>query len=71
MPYNCQLFILRIVTWSYNCLLSIFIRHLKPQNRVQINDYYQTGMITWNNIIVNISREYKKLCNWAEIFYIR
>ena len=23
MPYNCKLFVLRIVLWSYNCLLRI------------------------------------------------
>ena len=30
--YNCKLFVLRIVTWSYNFLLSFIISYLKPYN---------------------------------------
>ena len=52
MPYNCKLFVLRIVTWSYNCLLRIIISYLKPYYYVQTNDYYQIEIITWNHIIV-------------------
>ena len=39
LPYNCKLFVLRIVTWSSNCLLRIIIiiiSYLKPFNCVQI-----------------------------------
>ena len=25
MPYNCKLFIIKIVTWSYNCIQRIII----------------------------------------------
>ena len=32
MPYNCELFTLRIVTWSYNCLSRIIISYLKWYN---------------------------------------
>ena len=53
MPYYCKLFVLRIFTWSYNCLLGIIIiviiiiiSYLKPYNCVQTNDYYQIEVIT-------------------------
>ena len=46
MPYNHELFILRRVTQSYNCLLSIIIIYLKPYNYMQTNDYYQIEIIT-------------------------
>ena len=32
----CKLFVLRIVTWSYNCLLKIIINYLKLFNFLQI-----------------------------------
>ena len=32
----CQLFVLRIVTWSSNCLLRIIISYLKADNCVPI-----------------------------------
>ena len=48
MPYCCKLFVLGIVTWSYNFLLRIIIiiiiiitiGYLKPYNSEQTNDYY-------------------------------
>ena len=37
LPYNCKLFVLRIVTSNFNCLLRIIIiSYLKPYNCVQI-----------------------------------
>ena len=36
IPYNCKLFVLRIVTWSHNRLLRIIICYLKLCNCVQI-----------------------------------
>ena len=32
----------------------IWICYLKAYNYVQINDYYQIKIITWNHIIINI-----------------
>ena len=32
MQYNCKLFVLGIVIWSYNCSLRIIISYLKPYN---------------------------------------
>ena len=32
MPYNCKLFVLEIVTWSYHGLLRIIINYFKPYN---------------------------------------
>ena len=33
IPYNCELFILRVIAWSYTCVLRIIIiRYLKPYN---------------------------------------
>ena len=44
MPYKLKLFVLRIVTWRYNCLLRIIIiiiiSYLNPYNCVEVNDYY-------------------------------
>ena len=55
MPYNSKLFVLRILTWCYNCLLRIIIiSSLKPTNCVQTNDYYQTEIISWNHLIIII-----------------
>ena len=39
MPYKSKLFVLRRVTWSYNCLLKIIINYLKPYLCVQRKDY--------------------------------
>ena len=37
MPYNLESFVLRMVTWSYNCLLRIIIIiYLKAYNCVAI-----------------------------------
>ena len=38
----CKIFVLRIVTWSYNYLLKIIIiiKDLKPYNCKQTIDYY-------------------------------
>ena len=37
MSYNCKLFVLQIITWSYNYLLrTIIISYLKPYKGVQI-----------------------------------
>ena len=53
MPYNHELFVLVIITWSYNCLLSIIIiiiiSNLKPDNCVQTNYYDWIEIITWNH----------------------
>ena len=38
MAYNFELFVSRIIVWSYNCLLRIFISYLKLYNYVQTND---------------------------------
>ena len=40
MLYNCKLFVLRMVTWIYNCLQKVIISYLKPYNHEQTNDYY-------------------------------
>ena len=40
MTHNCKLFVLRIVTQSYNCLLKIIISYLKLYNCVQTNDLF-------------------------------
>ena len=37
--YNCKLFILGIVTWSYDYLLRIIMSYLKQNKYVQINEY--------------------------------
>ena len=41
-PYNCKLFALTLVTWSYNYLLRIIIRiiYFKPYDSGPTNDYY-------------------------------
>ena len=55
MLYGYKLFLLRIVTWSYNSLLQIIIIiYLKPYNCAQTNDYYKIEMIKWNHIIMSI-----------------
>ena len=38
IAYNCKLFVLRIVTWNYNCLLKIIYSYLKAYNYEQTND---------------------------------
>ena len=64
----CKLFVLKVVTWSYDCLQRIIIiSYLKPYNCLQIigveylklyncmqtNDYYyQIGIVTLNHILV-------------------
>ena len=50
MLYNYQLFVLRIVSLSYKCLLRIIISYLKPYNCMQTNEYYYIEIITWNHI---------------------
>ena len=53
--YNCKLFVVRIVIWSYNCLLRIIISYLKTNSSVQINGIiklkylklYQVLLIEW------------------------
>ena len=53
IPYNCMLFVLRIITWSYNYLLWVIINsYLKLYNCEQRNDYYLIWIITLNHIIV-------------------
>ena len=55
IPYNCKLFVLGIITWSFNCLLRIIIiiSYLKPDDGVQRN-YYLIEIITWDYIIISI-----------------
>ena len=71
MPYNCKLFVLRIITWSYNCLqrIIIIISYLKPYDCVQKNDYYLTEIITWNHIIIGIKLEHLKPYNCENHLY--
>ena len=59
MLYYCKLFVLIIVTWSYNCLLRIISSwsNLKLYGYVQTNDYYWIEIITWNDIIIRIRLE--------------
>ena len=50
-----MLFVLRIVTWSSNCLLRIIIiSWLKPYDLVQTNDYYKIEIILENHMITTI-----------------
>ena len=51
MSYNSKFFVLRIVTWSYNCLL-IIINYLKWYKCVQTNDFNQIEIITRQHIII-------------------
>ena len=44
-------FELRIFTWSYNYLLRIIIRYMKPFNCLQTNVYYQIGIINWKRVV--------------------
>ena len=67
MPYDCNLLVLRIVTWTCSCLLRSIINHLKTCDCVQTNDYYQIEIITWNNI--SIRYDYLKPYNFIEIIY--
>ena len=53
MPYNCKLFVSRVVIWSYNSL-RIISNYLKPYNCVQTKDYYWIEIITWKDIIISI-----------------
>ena len=50
--YLWKSFVLRIVTWCYDCLLRIIINYLKEYNCMQSNDYYLIEMVTWNHIIM-------------------
>ena len=44
--YQSKLFVLRIVTWSYNCFIRFFIDLVKPFHCAQTNyDYIE--IITW------------------------
>ena len=65
MPYNCKLFVLKIITWSYNCLLRI-ISYFKLYNCVQTglllnrnnylklyNYYYLIGILETIQLCVN------------------
>ena len=54
MPYNFELFVSRIVTWSYTSLLRSIISYLKLHNCVQTNDYYWIEIIIWNRVIISI-----------------
>ena len=40
MPCNFEIFLLRRVTWNYDCLISIIMNKLKLYNCAQTNDYY-------------------------------
>ena len=53
--YDYKLFVLILVTWSYNCLLRIIISsNLKPYNCMQTNNSYWIEIITWNHTIISI-----------------
>ena len=59
-----KLFVLKIDTWCYNCLLTIIESYLKRYNVVQTNDYYQIEIITWRHLIIFIIKGF-----WT-IFFI-
>ena len=54
MSYNSELFVLKIVTWRYHCLLRIIIIYLKPYYCLKTNEYYLIEIITWNHMIINV-----------------
>ena len=60
MPYNSKLFLLRIVTWSFNCIQRIIFGYLEPYNCVKTIPYYQIETISWNHMIISIKQEYLK-----------
>ena len=46
MPYNSKIFVLRTATWSYNCLLKIFISYLKLAHQFVLAN----GSRNWGSI---------------------
>ena len=56
IPYNCKLFVLRIFSLNYNCLLRIVITYLKPYNPMQNCRYYWVEIINWNHLLISIYR---------------
>ena len=48
----------------------IIINHLKPDDCVQTNDYYQTEIAAWNYRIIIIRQEYLKPYNCVQIICI-
>ena len=71
MLYNCELFVLSIVTWNYHCLLRIIISYLKLYNYVQTNNFYWIEIIAWNHILISIRQKYLKPYNGVQIISIR
>ena len=51
MPY--KLFVLRIVSWSYNCLqVSIIVSYLKPYKWVETNDLLdRNDYLVWFGLV--------------------
>ena len=44
VSYNCKLFVVSIVTWTYKCLLRIIVCFLKPYNC----KLFALRIVTWN-----------------------
>ena len=65
MPYNCKSFVLRIVTWSYNCLLKIIISYLKQYVYKQmIMLYSRSGDFNNNSTDTNETLSYKYISHF-------
>ena len=70
ISYNSKLSILRIVTWSYNCIPRIITSYLKPYNCA--NKWLLLNKnLTQDHISITFLSEYLKLYNYVQIICIR